>query len=230
MDSIVLDRMPLQIDIDELLRSAGMNKKQEFSEMAKRLTCQAEAIGRPRAMYKVANIEEKGPDFVIVDGRRLNSRVLRVNLDEAHKVFPYVATCGTELDDWSKSFHDVLERYIADTINQMVVTAAGKVIEDHIRKKYNTGKISRMNPGSTEDWPLKEQDSLFAILGNPEVAIGVKLNSSFLMVPIKSVSGIWFPAESSYEDCQLCPRKNCPGRSSPYDKDLYQRRYSINKG
>ena len=83
-----------------------------------------------------------------------------------------------------------------------------------------------MNPGSLADWPLEEQRHLFRLLGEPRKAIGVELTESFLMVPIKSVSGLRFPSGAHYENCQLCPRDPCPGRRAPYDPDLYERRYA----
>ena len=45
------------------------------------------------------------------------------------------------------------------------------------------------------------------------------------MKPIKSVSGIWFPTEESFESCRLCPREQCRGRRTPYDKNLFDRKY-----
>lgn len=56
-------------------------------------------------------------------------------------------------------------------------------IEDHIRKEFEL------------DWPIQEQRKLFEIIGNTKDLIGVELTDSCLMLPIKSVSGIWFPAE-----------------------------------
>jgi hypothetical protein len=78
------------------------------------------------------------------------------------------------------------------------------------------------------NWPLSEQGALFALLGDPHEAIGVRLTDSYLMVPTKSVSGIRFPTEQSFESCQLCPRERCPGRKAPYDSGLYDRRYRVN--
>ena len=49
------------------------------------------------------------------------------------------------------------------------------------------------------------------------------LTDTFLMVPIKSVSGIFFPTEVSFESCQLCPRENCIGRRAPYDPALVKK-------
>jgi len=43
------------------------------------------------------------------------------------------------------------------------------------------------------------------------------------MVPLKSVSGIYFPTEIKFESCQLCPREVCRGRVAPYDPDLVKK-------
>jgi hypothetical protein len=82
-----------------------------------------------------------------------------------------------------------------------------------------------MSPGSLGEWPLSQQRPLFASLGDVAGAIGVRLSESLLMVPAKSVSGVCFPTEESFESCQLCPREDCPGRRAPYDETLYDRKY-----
>ncbi len=77
-----------------------------------------------------------------------------------------------------------------------------------------------MSPGSLNDWGIEEQSPLFSILGDVETAIGVRLNESFVMVPNKSLSGIYFPTEIQFYSCQLCHRENCPTRKAPYDEKL----------
>ena len=46
------------------------------------------------------------------------------------------------------------------------------------------------------------------------------------MNPVKSTSGFWFPSEVKFENCQLCPRKDCPNRKASFDKKLYQSYYN----
>jgi hypothetical protein len=225
MDSSILDDIPFRMDTEQLHRSLRIK---EGSELVARLTLlvdQARAIGRPKAHYGVAFIESRGEDHVIINGVRLTSRVLRVNLEKAHRVFPFVATSGTELEEWSKSFDDLLEKYWVDAIKEMALRVAIEHLTDRLIDRFQPGKIARMNPGSLPDWPLPEQRPLFALLGEGPETLGVKLADSFLMTPIKSVSGIWFPTEESFESCQLCPRERCPGRRAPYDPDLYDRKY-----
>ncbi len=225
MDSFVLDNIPFQIDTGQLYKNLRIKEGSELVARLNHLVDKAQAIGRPKASYKVAFIESRGDDQVIIDGVMLTSRVLRVNLEKAHRVFPFVATCGIELEEWSVSIDDMLERYWADVIKEMALRVALKHLNEHLIDHFQPGKISRMNPGSLPDWPLPEQQQLFALLGGGPASIGVKLTDSFLMIPIKSVSGIWFPTEESFESCLLCPREKCPGRRAPYDSDLYDRKY-----
>lgn len=225
MDSFVLDNVPFQIDTGQLYKNLRIKEGSELVARLNHLVDKAQAIGRPKASYKVAFIESRGDDHVIIDEVMLTSRVLRVNLEKAHRVFPFVATCGTELEEWSVAIDDMLERYWADVIKEMALRVALQHLTEHLIDRFQPGKIARMNPGSLPDWPLPEQQQLFALLGGGPASIGVKLTDSFLMIPIKSVSGIWFPTEESFESCLLCPREKCPGRRAPYDSDLYDRKY-----
>jgi hypothetical protein len=197
----------------------------EMDEL-RQLVAEAEPIGRPKALYGVARVESKAERSVVIDGIELVSRVLRVNLEPVHRVFPFVATCGTELEDWSKSVGDrILHRFWADAIKEAALRTAVAVMREHMAAHCHPGKLAHMSPGSLADWPLRQQRPLFALLGDPQQAIGVRLTDSLLMVPIKSVSGIVFPTEVTFESCQLCPMRRCPNRRAPYDSDLYQQRY-----
>jgi hypothetical protein len=186
---------------------------------------EAREIGRPRATYRVAYVDSKDEKSVVIDGVTLQSRVLRVNLDGTHRVFPYVATCGTELYEWMTAQDDMLLRYYADVISETALRAATRALKAHLVARYSLGRTSTMAPGSLADWPIQQQRPLFSLLGDPEETIGVRLSESMLMIPSKSVSGIRFPLETTFESCQLCPRQRCPSRRAPYDESLYERRY-----
>ena len=147
-----------------------------------------------------------------------------------HRVFPYVATCGRELHAWAATIDDWLEGYWAGAIMEMALRTAVQAFLADLEARFGPGETSAMNPGSLEDWPLPQQGQLFALLGDVRGAIGVELTESYLMVPVKSVSGLRFPTEVRYENCQLCPRQGCPGRRAPYDAGLYERKYTKHSG
>ena len=225
MEPVVLDCIPFRVDLPELLKTVHIAAEGEDALRVKELAQAAEAVARPRAICRAAYIESKGEESVVIEGVAFKSRILRVNLDPVHRVFPYVATCGTELEQWSASLGGMLEPFWGDAIKRMALSAAFAAIGQHLEDRFHLGKTARMNPGSLADWPLSEQRPLWELLGNPTKHIGVVLKDSFLMSPIKSVSGIVFPTEVSYENCQLCPCDLCPGRRAPYDKTLYDRKY-----
>ena len=225
MESTVLDDIPFRADLAQLLKRLRIDTDSDDAEKVAELARQAEAVARPKALYRPAFIEAKEENQVVIDGVKLTSRVLRVNLDQAHRVFAYVATCGLELDQWSNGICDLLQRYWADAIKEMALRAAIQQLEAHVAETFKLGATARMNPGSLADWPISQQRPLFAILGDPRRQIGVELTESFLMLPVKSVSGLRFPTEVTFESCQLCPREGCPGRRAAYDAGLYDRRY-----
>lgn len=196
------------------------------AEQVCRLVDAARAIGRPKALYREAFIEARTDETVTIGGVVFTSRVLSVNLAHAQKVFAYLATCGRELEAWAGSLDDMLERYWADAIMELALRRALHVLSERINEIVPHSKTSAMNPGSLRDWPITQQKPLFALIGSAAERIGVTLSESLLMMPAKSVSGIRFPTDVRFENCQLCPRSGCPNRRSPYDKELYRRKYA----
>jgi hypothetical protein len=225
MDSIILENLPFQIDLERFKKTLRIKAGSGMGEKVEDLARQALAVGRPKACYRVAYVESKGDDHLVIEGIKFTSRVLRVNLDKVFRVFAYVATCGLELEEWSKSVEGMLEQYWAETIKEMAVHSTVNFLHEHLMERYRPGQMSRMNPGSLPDWPLSEQGPLFSLLGESPARMGVQLKDSFLMTPVKTVSGIWFPTEERFESCQLCQREKCPGRRAPYDPALYNRKY-----
>lgn len=59
--------------------------------------------------------------------------------------------------------------------------------------------------------------------------IGLELTDSCLMLPYKSVSGIAYEAEATFENCMLCPRENCPTRRAPYDASMGAKTYHMSE-
>ncbi len=223
MSEHLVEAPPFRPDTSQLAARlhVGPDQQQELAEMIR----QAEAVARPKGMYRQAYIDSAGPDVVVVEGIEFHSKLLVANIGGAHRLFPYVATCGRELMAWAEDFRtDPLQQYWADIIMETALRTAIQAINDDLTARYSPGKTAAMNPGSLPDWPLPEQARLFTLLGDVAGTVGVRLTDSFLMLPIKSVSGLRFPTETDYKNCQLCLREKCPGRQAPFDPQLYAQR------
>lgn len=226
MEIHFLGDIPFNPDISRIFKLLKVETDEEEGKILEKMIREAKAIARPKALFACAFIDEKGSDYVIIEGLRFKSRILSINLEGVHRCFPYIATCGIEIEEWSKSVGGILESFWADTIKQQALACASDYLKKEMEKAYGLGKTSMMNPGSLEDWPIEEQRMLFRLLGIKVNDTGVALSESCLMYPIKSVSGIRFETESGFENCMLCSRKNCPGRHAEYDPELYKRKYS----
>ena len=172
---MILDRITFQPDVKALLGELHIRESSPSARQVEAMLGQAQAIARPKAIYRLALVESIGNDEVLLDGVKFKSRIMRVNLEGVHRVFAYVASCGREIYDWALSFDDPLERFWADAIMIAALGNAAEALDIHLRERYQPGAMSAMNPGSLEDWPISEQIPLFSLLGNVSEAIGVNL-------------------------------------------------------
>ncbi len=222
----ILDRIPFRVEVADLVQPSNAAVVGEDADELVRLIDEAHRIGRPRALYAVSFVSERGDDWVDVDGVRLTSKVLRVNLDGTYRVFPYLVTCGHELHDWTRSQADLLREYWAQAISEIALQQGAEALTSHLEETYALGPTASMNPGSLEDWPIEQQRALFDLFRGEEQRIGVQLTEHLLMQPTKSASGIRYPTEVAFESCQLCPREICVGRRAPFTPDLWATRYA----
>jgi hypothetical protein len=220
MEPIILNDVPFEVDMDALKKKLRLKGGSPLIADLTGLVDEALKIGRPKALYGVAFIDCKGDDTVTVDGITFASHVLRINLDPVHRVFPFVVTCGMELQDWAAAMDDMLQGFWAETIKEFALQSARVALEAHLSTTFQPGSTSVMNPGSLEDWPITQQRPLFTLLGDTEALIGVRLTDTMLMVPTKTVSGLRFQTDTSFVSCMLCPREECPNRRAAKDDEM----------
>ncbi|MBU1902228.1 MAG: vitamin B12 dependent methionine synthase [Proteobacteria bacterium] len=222
----ILEGIPIHLNPEEIGEKLLVNKTGNWDDFQSIFEI-AETLISAKAAYEVRYVDEKLKDAVIIDGVRFVSRVMRKNLDKVGRVFPYVVTIGAGLEDRCKATDDLLEQYYLDTIGNIALVKARKYLDHELRSRFAFESLSFMSPGSLADWPIEEQKQLFLLFEGVERSIGVRLNDSCLMIPRKSVSGIFFPTEVTFYNCQLCPRDNCVGRKAGYNENL-AREYGIN--
>ncbi len=211
-----IDQIPVEIPQGEVRRQLHMKKDKRW-DAVKDLVQSVRPFIKPQALYRICFIDEKQSPSITIQGVRFNSKILVKNLMDLERVFPYVVTIGKEFGERLDAEGDMLKKFCIDVIGNVALGATRRYLEKHLQKRYGLTGISFMSPGSLTDWPVDQQRPLFALFGEGETPIGVALNDSCLMIPAKSVSGIYFPTEVHFSSCQLCDRENCPGRKAAYD-------------
>lgn len=214
MESICIDNL----EVDEASFYKALHIKADpdnpRTKKALELLKEAKRIARPKAIYKLVEIDEKGDNYVIIEGSRIDSSLMRKNLDSVHVAISFVVTSGVELEEWVHSFTDSRDRLYADSINLLFLRAMKAKVVELIKEKYlKEGTLSEMNPGSLpEQWDTDGHYQVFDWLGPVEQKTGCRIATSQILYPLKSVSGICFASDTQYVNCEYCPKINCPSR------------------
>ena len=221
MEKKILTIEPSAVSFDAVLSDLHMSKEHKSYGKVAALYESAVKIVKPVALYVVLTPEERD-GAIWLNEVMLEEPFVYKMLSGHDTVVPYAASCGKEIDEWSQVFTDLFEQFVADTIKESYLDAVLDKLNREVQEQYfDAGtSASSINPGSLEDWPITGQKPLFEILGGiPGVAedIGVTLKDSLMMIPTKSVSGIIFPSDVPYHNCQLCQKANCPERSAPFE-------------
>lgn len=216
----VIDHIPVTLDPSAVAKRLRHNPARASSVNLDELLALATSLIHLRAVYEVSYTGTKGEETVEVAGFTFRSRVLRRNLDQAQKVFPFIMTAGPALEAAASSAGDLLRQYYLEEMANIALENGAVWLAGRLKTRYGFSELASMDPGSLEDWPITEQPKLFSIFGDTERLIGVRLTDSMLMLPRKSISGIFFPSEEGFTSCQLCERAACPARRAPYDREL----------
>jgi len=219
----ILDNIPFSFDWDSLLKQAHLESGSDEEREFRTLGDVAMKVGKPKAVYTESFIDRRDRDTVQIGTISFTSRTLSRNLTSAERIFPYVATCGQEMDESSPAGGDILKTFWWDLIKTQLLFSSHKHLNEHLHHKFRLGKTAMMHPGSGDAsvWPIEQQRVLFALLGDVQTAIGVTLTDSYLMTPNKTTSGLLFPTEKDFRSCEVCHRENCPSRQALFNKSLW---------
>lgn len=223
MNRWILNELSWHVELDDAMQRLHIpeDDADDFVSMFRALTQKLHPVlyfGRER-------VESNDGRRVVIGGQAFVSRVLAVNLKGAADVYPYVVTSGRAAYEYARSLGDPFLEFWAHQVCEMALASFRVNALEAVKQQTGLRNLSSMNPGSLANWPIDQQKPLFDLLGNVYESIGVELTPSFLMVPVKSGSGILFPAEKHYANCMLCPRDDCPNRRAPFDSKKIEAEY-----
>lgn len=218
METVVRQNLPFKLSVDAL--KVPLSIDEEFEDEFREIYGECLRIANPKYMYLSLDVRQDGEETHI-GGEVFTSRIMRVNLEGVSRAYPYAVTCGRELYEYALSTDDPLARYWIDTISERILYQASAQCLKEIRERAGSENVSSMNPGSLSDFPITQQKPLFRLLGDVYGQIGIHLTDTCLMLPYKSLSGIYFVSAKDYVNCALCQRVDCPNRRVEFDEMLY---------
>lgn len=220
---------------EEVLENLGIPAEQELSDTVEALLCgameQFHETCAPRGMIGRVSIDQFR---TIYHGEGLNAKrtPLADMYERAQDIVLFALTIGAGITERiSEMFLEdnlALAGVLDATASAGVETAADR-LERHYRDRMMPGEVKqgkrdifRFAPGYC-GWHITGQKKLFEFL-NPE-EIGITLMPSFMMSPLKSLSGAIIVAEEHagapgeiYEVCRQCGTRWCHTRKQVFQE------------
>ena len=209
----VFDTIPVQVSTEDVLKQLGYPP--EMSVSASTLNKVSDEINqtlpliKPKGAYlRLDRLPQKG--FELFSGAEGIILALAT-------IGPRVETRAGELVNTQRA----ADGLIVDAIGTILVEQTADFLEHKIRQDCASfgWKVSRRYAPGYCGWEMEAQKEIFSHFDD---TLGIKLTSSCLMIPEKSLSFVCLlSSEGDFgmvklKDCCRCKQKDCPYRLEPY--------------
>lgn len=195
-----------RIVVDRMLRIQGYTAldrvRPRVREAAERNAERAEALFEPAVRYRRLRVASCSDATLTLRGNaELHCGAFSRFLSSAREVAVFVTTAGARIDEELErcsTEQRLLDMLLLETAAWLGIEAITKAFIFELRKRAAEDGLRltrRMGPGyayksaaGVAEWPLAEQTTLFALLG--EAALPVRLLESCAMLPKMSRSGL----------------------------------------
>jgi len=215
--------LDLIFDVDAVLRGQGADaavlraRRPALVKVAEEAMQESFSLLVPKVVYQEFAVEGIQHERLLLQGgRKINSRLLAQHLAAASRVIVILATIGEKLEG------QVSRMWDSNMVYALALDGAGSASVEALanaaclyfeKQAANEGLQASIpfSPGMV-DWSVSDgQSQIFQLLG--EAGSIVRLNSSYIMIPRKSltmVMGIGAELKPSGKTCDFCAmRETC---------------------
>jgi hypothetical protein len=211
---------------EKVFKSQGINPASKISEKIQNMYTESLHLFTKMAKPACRVVKVEIDEFVDIyhgEGKNEIDNILLKIYPQADHLHLYALTIGEEISTKINLLFQENEYpvgYMLDSIASIAADKATEILQekilDNLKRENlaseNTGVLS-YSPGYC-GWHISGQKKLFAYL-TPE-KIGISLNASYLMTPLKSVSGVLVAGNNeihlftpSYHFCKSCQTHSC---------------------
>ncbi|KNZ41237.1 hypothetical protein [Acetobacterium bakii] len=190
MDCKIFTDIPYELTMETLNEELNLRNKKNLLKIVETLLAKTREITRLKAIYFSGDISEKNDISVAVNGESFGSELLRGYVEKGDRVYPYMVTVGTELDEYAKTLTDTMDQIMIDGIMNLLVNKGKVFVAKEVQKEARWDNTQDYVPGNGEAWSTEEQTRLFDMFGDQSKKIGVTLGDHAFVLPGRSTIGI----------------------------------------
>lgn len=180
---------------------AGSAEEAEFAE----LFALAERTAKPKALFAQSSIESVSSDGARIGGQSFKGRMLAERLAPGQKAFPYIISCGRELDALPVDKSDPLVEFWLESLKEAALDCAFKALEEKLLPLSGMPFLNWMEPTDSEAWEIHGLAGIFKLFPGVDA---VTLNEYMYMEPNKSRAGIFHGSTVKRSNCELCSMRS----------------------
>ncbi len=216
----------LILDVKQVLRAQGADpaaleeRSPMLLESAERALREGMPLVEPKVLYRELEVKSPGHEKLFLSGgESLKGRFISENLGRAREVFIILCTIGRALERRVSEITEVnmVDGLALDGVGSAAVEALANITCRYFENKASEAGLQSSMPfhPGMEGWPVEDgQPQIFNLLDGEE--IGVKLTSSCMMIPQKSLTMVIGIGPDMYKRgsaCDYCSMKEtCPYR------------------
>lgn len=225
---VALDRLPVRIDRDAVLRFQGYKPGRdvptaEVLALFDEALALGESLMAPRLVYRAAAVTRQGSDLIEAGGESLHIPEIGRLWGALEAVGAGIVTIGDAIEARVAALFDARELPLAvmlDSVGSAAVESAAEYANDLLCEAGLPAGLrvtNRISPGYA-GWDTAEQAALFRLC--PGEPIGVTLNAACFMSPVKSISllvgvGPEARVDHYFTQCRRCWLRDCAYRRAP---------------
>jgi hypothetical protein len=220
-DGVLTDEIIYKADIPAIRKRLSFHLPQEqINETIQKILRIVVPIVRPQAAYKPCKVESLGVESFKIEKVIFTNLMLKNQLGQVDSVFPFIATCGNEVDSIDTQNFSENDLYCYTVIKEMVMFSALDHLQNILKHRYSLDYIFYLTPGEFQGWKIKDRKRLLTIMGHAHEKLGVKIRKDFSLKPEKTLVGLFYSVPFNLESCQLCQKNPCMGRRAVYNESL----------
>lgn len=231
---MILFDLPINIGVEQVLRAQGMKpdlvkkRSQKLFDIGKKAIDIGLENIEPRVTFEKYSIQKITPNCIqLNNGKSLEGESISKQLPDAQHLVAAICTIGGKIDELtSETFSTdpalalALEGFASSAVEILGNTFCNHM--DELVASENLYTSLPINPGMV-GWPIDVgQPQLFSLVDS--VGIGVNLDSTGLMRPLKSLSlviGIGSNPKRHHKSCDLCNlQKTCQYKPEEHQEQL----------
>lgn len=220
METKLIEHIEVHVTKEDVLRKMGMPTDHRFGSAIAEVIEEYKPLANGKLLYGEARIEARTEDTITIGGVVFTGKDLVDALQNVDVVYPYICTCGREINDAAMNCKDLVKMFYLDNIAHFYLLEPSVVLSDILDNQIGH-RTTNMTPGSFENWGLDQNIPIFKLLNNGE-GLDISLNDNGIMYPAKSVAGIRFATVDCEKKCSICRKRDCKDRVEDFSRVVYE--------